>query len=309
MSADVRFGLALIGQWDNVTLHEAEPGSPSSGAVFAEILMPRGAIAFGSRLLVAGVPDAQWGQPGEAALVRGLRSETAAIGDPIRLVLSVPEDFSAKAGRTEIRQELNGTAEALGPKLVERIGAALQGRLLDGTDEVKAVIYRDRYLNAPLPVMLLVSFIDAVRTALMDRWANPTIEIVTVPVPEDVKGFQPSTQVFHNWPDTRVRDGAIVAGFDYCGMNAVVRNLPRQQASHARVFELVTTEGHRLRIWFDQGFGYWVVPRAQGRSGAGYLSRFVFADSVTMQGEAIGDGKCFVEGQSFATQIFFEKAG
>jgi hypothetical protein len=40
----------------------------------------------------------------------------------------------------------------------------------------------------------------------------------------------------------------------------------------------------------------------------GQQTRFQFNEPVSFQGEDIGEGKVLVEGQTFATQIFFEKS-
>jgi hypothetical protein len=184
----------------------------------------------------------------------------------------------------------------------------LGGQLLDGDDDIKTVIYRDRYLNAPLPTMLLISVVDALKTQLIARWANPTVEIVTVPVPDESNSFQRPNLVFHNWRETAIRDQAIAAGFDYCGMTAVVRNVPKSIAAHARMLEIGTVKGNKLKIWFDQGFGYWVVPNPHAKPDKAFLAQFRFSESSAQQGEALGEGKCHVEGQAFSTQVFYEKA-
>ena len=65
------------------------------------------------------------------------------------------------------------------------------------------VIYRDRYLNSPLPVALLLDFIGAIKDMHQTRWNNPMIEIVSVAVPEESRNFAPPSQVFHNWQTPR----------------------------------------------------------------------------------------------------------
>jgi hypothetical protein len=49
------------------------------------------------------------------------------------------------------------------------------------------------------------------------------------------------------------------------------------------------------------------VPRTAGKSGNGQHTRFQFNEPVSFQGRDIGEGQFLVEGQTFATQIFFEK--
>jgi hypothetical protein len=139
-----------------------------------------------------------------------------------------------------------------------------------------------------------------------DRWANPPIEIVTVAVPDSQNSYAAPTLVNHNWHHTDARNNALRAGFDYCGMTAVVRVLDKKMVPHARMLEFGAEGGKKLRIWLDQGFGYWNPKRGDGQ-GAHYLARFPFKASVEIQGAALGEGKCPVEGQLFATHVFFEK--
>jgi hypothetical protein len=73
------------------------------------------------------------------------------------------------------------------------------------------------------------------------------------------------------------------------------------------MLEIGTVKGHKLKIWFDQGFGYWLVPNPHAKPAIAHLAQFSFSESSTLQGESLGEGKCHVEGQAFSTQVFFEK--
>jgi hypothetical protein len=152
-----------------------------------------------------------------------------------------------------------------------------------------------------------VDFIGAIKDMHMERWDNPTIEIVSVAVPEDSRGYASPSQVFHNWPTTTERDAAIKAAFDCRGMNAVVRSLTKALASHARTLEVGMSDGHKLKLWLDQGFGYWSGPRPGTRAAQAATTWFGFNEQPSWQGEEIAKGRYAIEGQSFATHIFFEK--
>ncbi len=307
LSSDQRYAIAQLSQWDGVTLHLGSSAAGSVVTPIAEVVGPQGATVWASRDAPCATPGADWGRSTEIVLVRGRKSSVESIGERLEIAVALPADLSVNAGRLEFRAELNGLAEKFGARLLERLELATEGALL-GDDNIKTVIYQDRYLNSPLPVMLLVSFIAAMKTKYSQRWDNPLIEIVAVEVPVDNRGFQSPTQVSHNWPSSPVRDAAITAAFSYRGMDSVVRNMPKPMASHARMLELRTNQGKKLKVWFDQGFGYWVVPRSAGRSSMGQQTRFQFNEPVSFQGEDIGEGKVLVEGQTFATQIFFEKS-
>jgi DEAD/DEAH box helicase domain-containing protein len=253
------------------------------------------------------VPGDAWGQAGSSVLVRGYSATSMLLGVAHEFKADLPAEVSPAAGRIEIRTELNGLADGFGEKLLERLATAVRGPLLDGEADIKAVIYRDRYLNAPLPVSLLISLIGAIKARYQSRWDNPVIEVVSVALPEDGRAFPVPTQVFHNWQSTHSRDSAISAAFVYRGMEAVVRNLPKPMASHARTLEIGLADGKKLKVWLDQGFGFWSTPRSGSRAAQASSTWFGFSEEPSWQGEEIGEGRYAIEGQSFPTHIFFEK--
>lgn len=104
-----------------------------------------------------------------------------------------------------------------------------------------------------------------------------------------------------------MREKAIKAGFEQRGMNAVVRCLPKQLASHARTLEIGMADGCKLKLWLDQGFGYWTSPRPGTRAAQAASTWFSFNELPSWQGAEIAEGRYAIEGQSFATHIFFEK--
>ncbi len=100
---------------------------------------------------------------------------------------------------------------------------------------------------------------------------------------------------------------AIRAAFVYRGMEAVVRNLPKPMASHARTLEIGLADGKKLKVWLDQGFRFWSTPRSGSRAAQASSTWFGFSEEPSWQGEEIGEGRYAIEGQSFPSHIFFEK--
>jgi len=252
------------------------------------------------------IPSHLWGQVTRSVLVRGNGLPAVEIGKQLDLGADRPIDVSSKAGRLELKAELNGSAAKFGARLLERLHATYGKSLVERGDSIKSVMYRDRYLNAPLPVMLLLSLITAMRIQYKDSWNNTLVEIVSVEVPSDDRYTQAATQVFHNWPTTESRDDAILAAFASNGIQADVESLPKALASHARVLEIGMESGVKLKIWFDQGFGYWVVPKSTSRTSSTANTRFRFNELASFQGEEISKAQVLIEGQAFSTQIFFE---
>lgn len=304
LTAEQQDALGQLCSWGKLTVHRHD-GQVTG--LLAEVVDGHGCTAWGSRDTSTGLPGETWGQMGSSVLVRARLMEAAALGEAVEFQSKPPVQTSARAGRLDIKNELDGKVDGFGRKLLERLNDKVSGKLLEGDADITSVIYRDRYLNSPLPVALLLDFIGAIKDMHQMRWDNPTIEIVSVAVPEDSRNFAPPSQVFHNWQTTTVRDKAIQAGFERRGMNAVVRNLPKPLASHARSLEICMSDGHKLKLWLDQGFGYWTSPRPGTRAAQTASTWFGFNELPSWQGDEIAEGRYAIEGQSFATHIFFEK--
>lgn len=304
LTAEQQDAIGQLCNWVKLTVHRHER---QATGLLAEVVDSQGCTVWGSRDTSTGLPGDAWGQMGSSVLVRARLENPAALGDAVHLQSMPPVQPSPNAGRLDIKNELDGKVDGFGRKLLERLNEKVSGQLLEGEADITTVIYRDRYLNSPLPVALLLDFIGAIKGVHQARWDNPTIEIVSVAVPEDSRNFATPSQVFHNWQSTTVRDKAIQAGFDQRGMNAVVRNLPKTMASHARSMEIGMADGRKLKLWLDQGFGYWSSPRPGTRAAQTASTWFGFNEQPSWQGGEIAEGRYAIEGQSFVTHIFFEK--
>lgn len=304
LTAEQQDALGQVCSWGRLTVHRHD-GQVTD--LLAEVVDGQGCTVWGSRNTSTGLPGDTWGQVSSSVLVRARLTEPASLGDAVQFRSKPPVQPSARAGRLDIKSELDGKVDGFGRKLLERLSDKVSGQLLEGEADITTVIYRDRYLNSPLPVALLLDLIGAIKDMHQARWGNPTIEIVSVAVPEDSRNFAPPSQVFHNWQSTTVRDKAIQAAFGQRGMNAVIRPLPKNLASHARSLEIGMLDGHKLKLWLDQGFGYWSSPRPGTRAARTASTWFGFNELPSWQGEEIAEGSYAIEGQSFATHIFFEK--
>lgn len=290
--------------WVKLTVHRY---NGQTNGLLAEVVDSQGCTVWGSRDTSMGLPGDTWGQMGSSVLVRARMSESASLGDAIQFQSNPPVQPSANAGRLDVKNELDGLVDGFGKKLLDRLCNKVSGPLFEGNADINKVIYRDRYLNSPLPVSLLLDFIGAIKDMQQKRWDNPIIEIVTIDLTDDSRCNAPPSQVFHNWQSSLVREKAIKAGFEQRGMNAVVRCLPKHLASHARTLEIGMADGCKLKLWLDQGFGYWTSPRPGTRAAQAASTWFSFNELPSWQGEEIAEGRYAIEGQSFATHIFFEK--
>lgn len=310
LSSENRFAFGLIAQWPNVQLKSiaANKCTIGQGRVLAEVINAQGAYVWASRDESVGVPDMNWGVANAAVVVKGQVSLPCELGKSLDFPVLTPPDLSNLSSKVELRDELNGSAESFGERTLELIEKELGAELIDGEDDIIGAVYRDRYLNAPLPVALLTSFFDAVKSRYAYRWNVAAVEIITVQVPEDSQQWKSPSMIFHNWPNTESRDKAIIEAFDYCGMTAVVRNMNKQQASHARTLEIRSESGKKFLLWLDQGFSYWQIPRPGTTNLSRTRANFPFDAPTKIQGEELGSPKYSVEGQPFFTHIFVEKS-
>ena len=227
-------------------------------------------------------------------------------GTPLDLTETVPFAGAGQSIRIDISSELDGQADGFGKRLLDRLLTALPGGELPGKSAVRGIAYQDRYLNAPLPAMLLLDLISALKAKCLDddRWALERMQIVTSPVEASTAGYGSPLRVSHNWPATQARNDALVAAFEYCGIECDLACVDRRDAGHARCLAIQMSDGSAVSIWLDQGFGYWSVPRGDGRSERAGILNFPFFAGPEQQAEAIASPKVVIAGQRFPTHLF-----
>lgn len=111
---------------------------------------------------------------------------------------------------------------------------------------VSEAIYTDRYLLTPLNFRLL----HEVLATLPGKDAGMRIEIATAQLGRSERA---GYQAYHPYVDDRERQSVLERLFP----GAKVSVLPKAQQPHARSLKLKLSDGRRLQILFDQGFGAW----------------------------------------------------
>jgi len=144
--------------------------------------------------------------------------------------------------------------------------------------------YSDRYLKAPLPVLLMVQTVTALRNALAPAGAKVPLTIVTEPLRMDGYGGAPR-YLWNNWPNDDDRADVILALAELYGFTT---SYDDAAAPHGRKLTIEYDDGTRAVILFDQGFGYW---RAQGPD------QHNFRDPPARQAKALLDAHAMVAGQ------------
>lgn len=302
-----RFALHVLSSLSGVSIWEGKPPQCTNGGnVVAEVVSRDGVIAWAYPSVESCVPTSDWGRPTNELLVTGKPETSSRLIREIHIDPITPAAMTGKAYRLQISNELDGKTSGFGERLVDHIESTTGKSLVQGSGEILEVVYHDRYLNAPLPVALLLDFLSAIKRAYPDRWNVYNTVIGLAPFPEETDTFRRPSMPFNNWPTVSSRDAAITEGFDYCGMACELKTMAKSDTLHARLLELKTSDGHITRIWLDQGFSYWRLPAISSQNR--YVSRFPFDSDDKQQGQSLAEMNIVIEGQSFPTYLFVELA-
>ncbi|CAL94925.1 DEAD/DEAH box helicase [Azoarcus olearius] len=294
--------LAAMDMLDGVTLRAGKAAVIAQGsAVLAEVGQGGRVLAWAG-LQGRAVPGANWGDCDGTILVRGAVIKPVALGERLEFALSAPEGLPAQTVRIEISNELDGMADGFGRRMLESFQGHLGISLVLPGERIVELTYHDRYLNAPLPVALLLEFVCALRASADESWDVKQVALSVAPVPDAQPSRMPPSKVWQNWSSDEERDKALVAAFEYAGLDLSLATLTKRDSIHARRLDIVFASGKKLQVWFDQGFSYWQVPRDR-TIGTGRVW-FPFAGDLERQAESIGRAEFRIEGQPYPTYVF-----
>lgn len=299
LSQSDRFALAVLSSLNGVTIWTGNPPACQAGGQAVAATLGADKTAWAYRTVETGCPNAQWATKAEF-LVRGKLETAGELFEQVKLEINTPADMQGKVQRFEIKSEIDGSSLGFGKKLLTHLEA--EHALVGEKGELVRIAYYDRYLNSPLPASLLIEFVSALKNAYQDRWSVQSVELVVAPFQEWSGGLNPPQQVYHNWLTQADRAAALEAAFAYCGMECTLRSIDKRDARHARLFEIETDDGKRIKIWLDQGFSYWQTQPATRQN-----TKFQFRKSANEQGSEIANLNIKLAGQVFPTYLFVER--
>ncbi|WP_295608710.1 Zn-binding domain-containing protein [uncultured Lamprocystis sp.] len=199
------------------------------------------------------------------------------------------------AGLCELRilTELDGPSVDFGTRawqLISQQDRTLLERL-QGTESITRVIYTDRYLKSPLAILLLHSFLAALRGYPGGVAPDTRITITTEKLSRS--DTREPYQLFHDWRDAQVRAEVIEGRFTDLGCFEFLEE-HKSSLPHARELSLEWPNGRNWTMRLDQGFGYWRLSR-------GERGQFPFAQGSPQQlsrlrsvnSEIEGNGGCY----------------
>ena len=303
-----QFALQILSSLNGVTVWTGiAPEALPSSEISVEIIRNIGSVAWAQKGAGIALPGPNWGGGNGIPIVRGVIPSSGTVDKQWIIEDKLPAEMSDRPYRIEILSQLDGAGNGFGKRLVKHLEEQIGGGVLSGQGDIVHVRYHDRYLNSPLPTALLIEFISAMKVTYQDRWNVHEIEVVTVPFYGITGQMRPSTKVFNNWPSQGDRDTVLSECFDYIGLTAKLKILQKNKALHARLLEFECDDGHRTRIWLDQGFAYWQVPRGFGHAHKIPGVSFPFSADKGRQAELVAKPRFPVEGQGFSTYLFVDK--
>jgi ATP-dependent helicase YprA (DUF1998 family) len=263
----VDFGNTVTGSNGAVMLAAVTQGSDTKGFFTrdssARLMGPRWGVGVEHPVVLAATSAPETFTVPDDELERKV-----ATGDRIKVI-------SDRTGWSAIHFGRNFTGQYLKPEL-EAVGLWRPGRLV-------GVEYADRYLNAPLPVLLATRTLTVLCQALAAGSSAVEVSILTGKLRESTYARSPS-RLGHDWRDEDDRAGTVAALMKLLGHAASFRvGAP----AHNRKLSLHFDDGQAAVVFLDQGFGYW---RATGKDWHDFQA------SPVQQAKSLLDSGVFVEG-------------
>lgn len=247
-----RIGLRNAALRHSFELWEGEATKVANGAILVATLTKDGSTAgWFSRDENAAVIGSGWGVgsvhpvvegPHEPPKIQPISSEAlereSKPGDRVRIIAADPGRPSRQFGTGLVNRILKEDLAAAG---------------LWKPGQLASLGYSDRYLKAPLPVVLMMQTMTALRNALAPGSEGVPLSITTEPLRSDPYGSAPRF-VWQNWSNDDERAEVVIALAELCAFDP---SYDDASAPHGRKLTIEYKDGSRAVVLFDQGFGYW----------------------------------------------------
>jgi ATP-dependent helicase YprA (DUF1998 family) len=248
-----RMGLRNAAHRNGLELWEGSTAPVPNGATLIATLEQDGAgRGWYSRDGHAAELGVGWGIGSEFPVVEAALGPGMALApvDAERLERSAQAGASVRIIETDparpVRQFGTGLVNRILKSELEAAGAWKPSRLA-------ALEYSDRYIRAPLPCLLMMQTLAALRDALAPAGTTIPLDLITAPLREDRYRGAPR-RLHDNWPDEDDRADTIIALAERLGF---APDYDDQAAPHGRKLIVRYDDGSSAIILFDQGFGYW----------------------------------------------------
>lgn len=279
-----RFGLRNAALRHRFELWLGRAPEMSNGARLIATLEKLGeTVGWFSRDADASVFNLGWGVGREHPVV------SAAVAAPSEMTEVDPESLERKVTPIDrvrmLTDDPGRPIRQFGARLVNRVlKEELEGIGLWKPGRLVGLSYSDRYLKAPLPVLLMLRTAAALRDALAPAVSRLPLSIVTQAIRED-RYLGRGRRLRDNWHDNASRADVVRALAELLGFQI---DYDDADAPHARKLTMAYDDGSLAVLLFDQGFGFW---RAQSGD------RHNFGLGAWTQAKSLAECSAFVGGK------------
>jgi ATP-dependent helicase YprA (DUF1998 family) len=192
----------------------------------------------------------------------------------------------------QIKDELNGNVSDFGQLFWTKLFKDCNW-LMDKlkTNKLVTVGYCDRYLASPLPVSISLSVISALLEFFPEAKATVVTETLR-PRNEDI------SRVSENWNANEDRKHVFEEYIDQTGYNLEFFSTEKKNLPHARIMTLTFEGKTKVKLFLDQGFGYWNINYHNPGN------EYPFQDNLKNQVEAIKEGRWLIRNGRWPTVLF-----
>lgn len=216
----------------------------------AELVSQDGAKGFFSRDENTAQPGERWGVGETHAVVAG------SVNPPTPFTLIAADDLERQVAPGDKVEVMLGFGQCPVGQFGKRFGAKLKQQMeaagIWHPGQLVRISYSDRYLNAPLPMLLFLRTCEALAAELK---AGDTVEVDVVVQP--LKKDRVPYRIFNDWDHEGDREDVAQFLGEKLGLDVALE--VTDSAIHGRKLELEYADGSKAIILLDQGFGYWRI--------------------------------------------------
>jgi hypothetical protein len=230
-------------------LGEAEIGAYGNQRI-AELVSSDFTKAFFSRDANAAQPGDRWGVGETHAVVVG------SVNQPTPFTEIAADDLERQVAAGDKVEVMLGFGQCPVGQFGKRFSAKLKQHMETAgiwcPGQLVRISYSDRYLNAPLPMLLFLRTCEALSAELK---AGETVEVDVMVQP--LKNERTPYRIFNDWDHEGDREEVAQFLGEKLGLDVALELT--DNAIHGRKLELEYADGRKAVILLDQGFGYWRI--------------------------------------------------
>lgn len=245
----------------------------------AELISGHKVTAFFSRDDQASIPGDLWGVGETYAVVAGTPD------GPSNAVPIAFEELERQVAAGDQVSLMKGFGQCpmsqFGKRFVSKLKEQMEAADLWKPGQLISIEYTDRYLNAPLPLLLFLRTCETLSSELKTK-DELRVSVTVQPLRQN----RSPHRIFDDWEYEEDREDTASCLGKKLGMSVALTKT--NQASHGRKMVLEYADGQKVLILLDQGFGYWRVagkpPRHDFRNSPAGQASDLFRSNAAVAG-------------------------